>query len=221
MQSFYKNNIYNILMCNRTKRIQATRKKYTRTRKIESHGKQLYTNNDIVLIGSSIISKWKLDSLFGLKNIKNNGIPGLLTKKLFNTRIDFSNPKYIIFYCGGNDLRNNISPSIIINNINKFLTFLMTQFPDTQIIILSILMSENIVNLKKIKKKINIVNNWYSDFSKNNSNHFIYINLNYTLFDTLDFYNPDGIHLNKNGYDEIKNSIESNTTPHSFLLSNS
>lgn len=205
LRTFDKNNIYNIQMSNKTKRIQQTRQKYTRSRKIKPLGKLQNYTDDVVLIGSSIISRWKLHSLFGLKNIKNNGISGLFTKNLFKTQFDFSNPKYIVFYCGGNDLRNNIFPSIIINNINKFLTSLMTQFPHTKIILLSILMSENFVNLKKINKNINIVNNWYSDFSKKNFNHFIYINLK---LDKHEFYNTDDIHLNNNGYDELKNSIE-------------
>jgi lysophospholipase L1-like esterase len=156
-------------------------------------------------MGSSIISRWKLYNVFGLKRIKNNGMSGLLTNNLFKTRLNFSNPKYIIFYCGGNDLRNNISPSIIINNTNKYLEFLITKFTNTKIVLLSIFMSNK---FKDIQNEISIVNKWYHDISDKYPNNIIFLNVNKKMHQT-DYYDSDGIHLNHIGYNKLKNIIES------------
>jgi len=164
---------------------------------------------DVVLIGSSIISRWKLYNIFGFKTIKNNGISGLLTNDLFKTRLDFSGPKYIIYYCGGNDLRHNISPYIIIHNTNKYLEFVITKYPNTIFILLSIFMSNTII--KDIQNEVNIINKWYRVISNKYQNNIIYLNVNQIINNnkTIDYYDSDGIHLNHIGYDKLKNIIES------------
>jgi lysophospholipase L1-like esterase len=161
------------------------------------------SSHDIVLIGSSIISKWKLNHIFGFNKIKNNGISGLFTKNLFKTHLDFTNPKYIIFYCGGNDLRNHISSSIIIHNTNNYIEFLISQYPNTKIILLSILLSPSAEN-----DIIEPINKWYHDIAIKYTNHIIYINVN-TKMNKHDYYKSDGIHLNQIGYDKLQNTIES------------
>lgn len=160
---------------------------------------------DVVLIGSSIISRWKLYNIFGFKNIKNNGISGLLTNDLFKTHLDFSNPKYIIYYCGGNDLRYNISPYIIIHNTNKYLEFMITKYPNTIFILLSIFMSNTII--KDIQNEVNIINKWYNIISNKYQNNIIYVNVIQKIIHKDD-YDSDGIHLNHIGYDKLKNIIE-------------
>ena len=165
-------------------------------------------SHDVVLIGSSIISRWKLYNIFGFNTIKNNGISGLLTNDLFKTRLDFSNPKYIIYYCGGNDLRHNISPYIIIHNTNKYLEFVITKYPNTIIILLSIFMSNTII--KDIQNEVNIINKWYRVISNKYQNNIIYLNVNQIMNNkTIDYYDSDGIHLYHIGYDKLKNIIES------------
>jgi lysophospholipase L1-like esterase len=185
------------------------------TKKIQQYGKNNYTRcNDrcfsiqpkVVLIGSSIISRWNLTNILGFKKIKNNGISGLFTEDLFKTNLDFSNPKYIIFYCGGNDLRNNISPYIIINNINQYLEFLRKQYPNTMIILLSILISDF---MKHLKKESNIISKMYKELSNKYPNNIIYINVNRKINKNPDYYDSDGIHLNRKGYDKLQNIIES------------
>lgn len=165
------------------------------------------THYDVVLIGSSIMSRWKLYNIFGLNTIKNNGISGLLTNDLFKTTLDFYNPKYIIYYCGGNDLRQNISPDIIIHNTNKYLEFVITKYPNTIIILLSIFMSRPIIQY--IQNEVNIINKWYR-FISNNQNNIIYLDVNQIMNNkTIYYYDSDGIHLNHIGYDKLKKIIES------------
>lgn len=174
-------------------------------RKINTTRKLIQPQYDVVLMGSSIIKQWKLTQIFGLNTIKNNGISGLLTKNLFKINLNFSNPKFIILYCGGNDLRKNISHSTVIQNINKFVECLMTQYPNTKIILVSILMSPSMVN---IKKEMNIVNKWYNTLSKKHPTNIIYINVN-RIMNIPDYYDSDGIHLNNVGYDKLLYMVES------------
>ena len=185
------------------------------TKKIQLSRKNNYTRcNDrlfsiqrpkVILIGSSIISRWNLTNILGFKKIKNNGISGLFTKDLFKTNLDFSNPKYIIFYCGGNDLRTNISPYIIINNINQYLEFLIKQYPNTKVILLSILLSDS---MEHLKKESNIINKMYKELPNKYPNNIIYINVNRKFNKNPDYYDSDGIHLNRKGYDKLQNIIE-------------
>ena len=190
---------------NETRTIMQTHKQQSRKKRSSTVQNRQYTkksSHDVVLLGSSIISKWKLNHIFGFNKIKNNGIPGLFTKNLFKIHHDFTNPKYIIFYCGGNDLRNHISYSIIIHNTNKYIEFLMTQYPNTKIILLSVLMSPSMINII-----IEPINKWYHDIAIKYPNHFLYINVN-TIMNKHDYYKSDGIHLNQIGYDKLQNTLE-------------
>ena len=187
-----------------TKKIQQSRtNNYTRCNDTMSISIQ---QPKVVLIGSSIISRWKLNHILGFKKIKNNGISGLFTKDLFKTNLDFFNPKYIIFYCGGNDLRNNISPYIINNNINQYLEFLIKQYPNTKIILLSILISDS---MEHLKKESNIINKMYKELPNKYPNNIIYIDVNRKINKNPYYYDSDGIHLNRIGYDKLQNIIES------------
>lgn len=72
--------------------------------------------NTILLIGSSTIRKWKNFTLHG-KNVQiiNKGISELTTKSLVLTKYtDYitsgitRHPKYIVFYCGINDVFDTV-----------------------------------------------------------------------------------------------------------------
>jgi hypothetical protein len=86
-------------------------------------------NIDILLVGSSIIRNWlNINEYFSDKKIVNLGINGLLTIKMVNSDYLLNlvkyKPKYTIYYCGGNDIDNNIHPELIIKNIQLFIKFI-------------------------------------------------------------------------------------------------
>ena len=64
---------------------------------------------------------------------------------------------YIILYCGSNDLIKGVTPHIVLENINNFITDIKKFYPGSKIIIISILISPNNRRLNLIND-INFVN---------------------------------------------------------------
>jgi len=103
----------------------------------------------VFLIGSSIISKYKNVEIENY-NVINSGISGLMTSQLnMNNNYEYD---YMIFYCGNNDLKKNIDKKQIVANIEKFIYEFKKKFPNTNIIILSILFSPKNHELNLIDK---------------------------------------------------------------------
>ena len=167
---------------------------------------------NILLLGASIIKHWNTNilSLIDSKqniNIINKGIDGLKTIQLLDSNylinlINLANSNsfdYIIFYCGGNDVRKNVELNQIISNLIIFLNFLQDIFPNTRIFYISIFSGDkifrndiNYVN-KQIKKK----------YINQNKNQIIQIK----GFFNKKFYMSDLIHLNDLGYLKLTHKI--------------
>ena len=98
----------------------------------------------IILIGSSIIKRWVNFHFFTTLSIINLGISGLMTQDLNVLNLLIQNvltqniltQNYIIFYCGCNDIRQDIPDNIIIMNIINFLNLISN---NSIIIVISIL----------------------------------------------------------------------------------
>jgi lysophospholipase L1-like esterase len=152
----------------------------------------------VLLVGSSIISKYK-NIMIENYNIINNGVSGLMTSQLnINNNDEYD---YMIFYCGNNDLKKNINKNEIVSNIEKYIYKFKKQFPNTKIIILSILFSPKNYELNLIDK-IRYINN-----KLKNIDNIYYLNINRQLSNKK--YYSDGTHFNYMGYKKL-NDILSN-----------
>ena len=165
----------------------------------------------ILLLGSSIIRKWK-NFITNQKNeeIINMGISGLKTSNLpkYLEKIPNIHPEYILFYCGGNDLLCNLNKNDIANNLQSFLDDLVIKFPKSKIIVISVIKSP-IMYHGKIND-IDYINNSIRKYSKMFHN-IQYVNVNRILCDKA-FFMEDGLHLNDSGYEKM------NIKLHAFFI---
>jgi lysophospholipase L1-like esterase len=164
----------------------------------------------ILLLGSSIIRKWK-NFTINQKNeeIINMGTSGLKTSNLpkYLEKIPDIHPEYILFYCGGNDLLHNGNKHDVVSNIKICLDNLVIKFPKSKIIVISLIKSPIMYNGKI--KDIDYINNSIRTHSKMFHN-IQYVNVNRILCNK-DFFMEDGLHLNDLGYEKM------NTKLHTFL----
>jgi lysophospholipase L1-like esterase len=163
----------------------------------------------ILLLGSSIIKHWK-DFTTNQTNehVINVGKSGLVTTNLtkYLEKIPLIEPEYIILYCGGNDLLCNVNKIDVVNNLQSFLDDLLTKFPNSKIIILSLIKSPI---MKDKTKEIDYINNNIRKYSNNHSNT-IYLNVN-KILSKKEYFQKDGLHLNTIGYERMNNKL------HTFL----
>jgi len=150
----------------------------------------------VLLVGSSIISKYK-NIMIENYNIINNGVSGLMTSQLnINNNDEYD---YMIFYCGNNDLKKNIDKKEIVTNIEKYINKFQKIFPNTKIIILSILFSPKNYELNLIDK-IRYINNKLKKIDD-----IYYLNINRQLSNSK--YFSDDVHLNLEGYKKLNNIL--------------
>jgi len=171
--------------------------------------------NTILLIGSSTIEKWNNFSI-QIKNeyIINRGISGLTTSSLLsNNYFDYitsdiaRKPKYIIFYCGINDVFDNMENKTIIKNIRVFLQELHKIFPNSRIIVISLIKSPKTYNEYKTED-INHINNRLRDFCSIKTPYLHYVNVNRELqSSTTNYFMNDGFHTNDLGNEKMNKKI--------------
>lgn len=161
----------------------------------------------ILLLGSSIIRKWK-NFTANQKNeeIINMGISGLKTSNLpkYLEKIPNIHPEYILFYCGGNDLLHNGNKHDVVNNIKMGLDNLVIKFPKSKIIVISLIKSPIMYNGKI--NDIDYINNSIRIYSKIIHN-IQYVNVNRILCNK-DFFMEDGLHLNDLGYEKMNTKLQ-------------
>ena len=171
--------------------------------------------NTILLLGSSTIRKWKNFTL-QIKNeqIINRGISELTTDSLLSTNyFDYitngikQQPKYIVFYCGINDVFDNIENKTTNKNIRDFLQELHKIFPSSRIIVISLIKSPKTYKENKIED-VNYINNRMRDFCSIKTPYLHYVNVNKELHSsTTNYFMNDGFHLNEVGYEKINKKI--------------
>jgi len=176
--------------------------------------------NSILLLGSSTIKKWKHFTLthitFKNELVINRGVSKLTTSSLLtNNYFDFitnginnkQQPKYIVFYCGINDIHANVENKQIINNSRLFLHKLHKTFTNSRIIVISLIKSPRIYKEKKIED-VNYVNNKIRDYCSIKTPYLHYINVNKELnSSTINYFMNDGFHLNELGYEKMNKKI--------------
>lgn len=172
--------------------------------------------NTILLIGSSTIRKWKNFTLH-IKNeqIINRGISELTTTDLLSTKYtDYitsgikQQPKYIVFYCGINDVFDPVyNNKTIIKNTRIFLQELHKIFPSSRIIVISLIKSPKTYKESKIED-VNYINNRMRNFCSIKTHYLHYVNVNRELqSSTTNYFMNDGFHLNELGYEKINKKI--------------
>ena len=165
----------------------------------------------ILLLGSSIIKHWKnFTTNHENEEVINMGKSGLVTTNLpkYMDKIPYINPEYILFYCGGNDLLRKFDKKNILNNLQSFLDGLLTKFPKSKIIVISLIKSPIMYNGKI--NDIDYINNSIRKYSKMFHN-IQYVNVNRILCDKA-FFMEDRLHLNDSGYEKM------NTKLHAFFI---
>ena len=160
----------------------------------------------VLLLGSSIIRNWKnFTTNQENEEVINMGKSGLVIANLpkYLEKIPNIDPEYILFYCGGNDLLRNINEKDILNNLQSFLDGLLTKFPKSKIIVISLIKSPIMYDGKI--KYIDYINNSIRKYSKMFHN-IQYMNVNRILCDK-DFFTEDGLHLNEIGYEKMNTKV--------------
>lgn len=161
----------------------------------------------ILLLGSSIIRKWK-NFTANQKNeeIINMGTSGLKTSNLpkYLEKIPNIQPEYILFYCGGNDLLHNGNKHDVVSNIKMGLDNLVIKFPKSKIIVISLIKSPIMYNGKI--NDVDYINNSIRIYSKIIHN-IQYVNVNRILYNK-DFFMEDGLHLNDLGYEKMNTKLQ-------------
>ncbi|HTN06170.1 GDSL-type esterase/lipase family protein [Agriterribacter sp.] len=170
-----------------------------------------HSKKDIVFLGNSITFWGEWNQLTGLSRIKNRGIPGDITFGVLE-RLDEvidGKPQKVFILIGINDLAANIPDSIILLNYKRIIHRIQTGSPSTKIYFQTILPTNDILNkgysIYTKDENIRKINDALKQISFD-SNRIEVIDL-YELFadesgKLKKEYTWDGVHLNKNGYDQ-------------------
>jgi len=171
----------------------------------QEHGK-------IVFLGDSLTEFCQWNELLKNNDVVNRGVGGDTTKNVL-IRLDSilqSKPKKILIMIGINDIMTGADITVILDNYNKIINSIKEKTPDTKIIIQNILPITNISNHESKNIYIKEINQSISKIAKDNNIEYIDINEKLIAKDgqlNKDF-TIDGIHLNAQGYDIWKQTIE-------------
>jgi hypothetical protein len=158
----------------------------------------------ILLLGSSIIEKWKPKKL---KPCLNLGYGRLTTDQLdeyFHALPDDIEPSIILFYCGANDLiRTELSTTSTIRNIKRFLKQLMAKYMNCAICVLSLIKSPKMYALGKIGE-IERIN---EKLSKIQGTSYISVT---DCLTQMDDFASDRHHLSRKGYLQLEKEVVRN-----------
>ncbi len=176
-------------------------------------------SNDIVMLGNSLTDNARWNEIFDNPNIKNRGIIGDIIQGIYD-RVDFitkGHPRKIFIMSGVNDVSHHLTPDSIARAMDKLITKIKTDSPETEIYLQSWLPINN--EFKRYKNMIGkemIMLQGNVLFEQVARRHGIqYINLFPAFADstcTLPRYmTNDGLHVNDAGYkiwrDEIAQYI--------------
>ena len=175
--------------------------------------------DDIVMLGNSLTDNARWNEIFDNPNIKNRGIIGDIIQGLYD-RVEFitkGHPRKIFILSGINDVSHHLTPDSIARAMDKLITRIERESPETEIILQSWLPINN--EFKRYKNMIGkemIVLQGNVLFEQVARKHGIkYINLFPAFADstcTLPKYmTNDGLHITDDGYkiwrDEIAEYI--------------
>ena len=91
----------------------------------------MFSDNEILFIGSSSIRLWELDQYFPDYNGLNRGFGGAHISDMLYFIDIIVNPysiKAVVFYCGDNDIASGKTPERVFNDLFIFMTKLFVFF---------------------------------------------------------------------------------------------
>lgn len=174
-----------------------------------SHFAQLpIDNNDVIMLGDSLINGCEWHELIRNKHIKNRGINGdTIAGVRYRAATTMQGlPRKVFVMIGINDVSHNIAADDIANNIVALVDYLHTLSPATRIYLHSLLPFDSsyyYTSLEGKEQDVVTINRILHDAA--DSHNYTYIEL-YKHFvrpqtNLLDAaYTTDGLHLNGQGY---------------------
>lgn len=191
-------------------------------KRLEEIKNQDIEKNQIVFVGDCLIERFDLPSSYGGYRIYNHGIKGDTTKELLDSlykRVIKYKPAVVVISIGGHDLREFSKVKEIYERIIEIVRTIKNRSKMTKIYFLS-LIPVNIAHEPYINRDIvedinnvdiEMLNHYmknyarksaitYIDVTKELKNDFNQLALSYTV---------DGFHLNKEGYQIVKNILSS------------
>jgi len=166
------------------------------------------TKNEIIFLGNSITDIGEWTEIWQDINVKNRGISGDNTFGVLARlpEIVAAKPKKIFIMIGINDIAKNIPDEVIIGNYKKIITSIEKATPATQIIVQSILPTNNTFtefkNHQNKTEHILKINSFLKQFCQEKK--IVFLNLYPKFLDAtgkLDKqYTNDGLHINGYGY---------------------
>lgn len=160
----------------------------------------------IVFTGSSSIRMWKdISAYYPEHQIINTGFGGSemsdLLYHLEHTVLKFA-PAKVFIYEGNNDVASRRPVSLIIEQTEKVVETIESEFPDCQIILISVKPSLARWHLRSTYEKLN---QKFEVFASKKANRK-YVNIWEVMLNDRGLVNPslfikDGLHMNKAGYD--------------------
>lgn len=171
------------------------------------------TPNEIIFLGDSITDRCEWFELFSNPNVKNRGLSGDKTDGVLDrlSEIIESKPAKVFIMIGVNDLRHNISDSIIVANYYKIVKKIKSESPNSKIYLQSGLpVNNDIGNPKTTNSKVNELNSSIKEIASSFNIPFIDINskLQNSAGQLDAKYSADGLHINGNAYLVWKSVVE-------------
>ena len=169
--------------------------------------------NEIIFLGDSITDRCEWFELFANPLVRNRGLSGDKTSGVLDrlTEITESKPDKVFIMIGVNDLRHNISIDSILANYNNIVETILSESPNTQIILQSILPVNNELGKPKTtNQQIDSLNISIQTIAKRFNIQYVYINSK--LKDAKgrldEKFSEDGLHINGAAYLIWKSVIE-------------
>ena len=173
--------------------------------------------NNIVFLGDSITQGYNLSNYFNNYPVINSGISGNTTRDVLNNmydRVYIYNPSKVIILIGTNDIFNGINKEETISNINKIISNIKTNLPNTKIYLESIYPINNSdspsINHWMVGSRTNsFITSINNELKKIDGVTYINMYDSLILNGLLNLaYTYDGLHMNSNGYTVITNKLK-------------
>lgn len=174
-----------------------------------------YTN--YLFLGDSITDYYDLDKYYEGLPVVNSGISGNTTEDILNdmkARVYNYNPSKVFLLIGTNDLVKDTSVDDIVSNIEKIISEINANKPQTEVYVESIYpvndnINEDVVSNRN-NKDITKINNQIKKYCE--YNNCTYINMYDKLLDDDNNFNEeytdDGLHPNSKGYEVITKELK-------------
>ena len=166
------------------------------------------TSDDIVFLGNSLTNGGRWHEMFDNPNIKNRGIVGDIVQGIYD-RVNLvlkGNPKKIFLLIGTNDISHHVGADSIANALDKLITRIKKECPNTQLYMQSLLPYNNdfkrYKNLFGEENTVLVANVLYEQLAR--KHNVPWINL-FPWFADRECklrkeLTNDGVHLKENGY---------------------